>query len=76
MGADFNFQVSLRVVTHPQPFPQLREGEFFLPCEGGLKEGADFNFQVFLRDITHPYPFPHKGREQNIQRTHVVASGV
>ena len=42
-GADFNSQVSLREVTHPQPFPQSREGKKkYPPYEGGLKVGADF----------------------------------
>ena len=54
MGADFNFQVALREVTHPN-LPSFREGEFFLPFEGGLKVGANFNFQVSLRDVTHPF---------------------
>jgi len=34
--------------------PSFREGEFFLPFEGGLKVGADFNFQFSLREVTHP----------------------
>ena len=57
MGADFNSQVSLWDITHPQPSLK-REGVIFPPCEGGLKVGADFNSQVSLRDITHPKPFP------------------
>ena len=47
MGADFVFQVSLRVVTHPQPFPQSREGKKkYPPYEGGLKVGANYDYQV------------------------------
>ncbi len=34
VGADFNFQVSLREVTHPN-LPSFREGVIFLPFEGG-----------------------------------------
>ena len=55
MGADFNFQVSLREVTHPQPFSLLGKEQIFLPCEGGLNVGADFNSQVSLRVVTHPF---------------------
>ena len=46
MGADFVFQVALRDVTHPD-LPSLREGEFFLPQQGGLKVGANCDYQVF-----------------------------
>ena len=45
VGADFNYQVSLWDITHPN-LPSLREGVIFPPYEGGLKVDADFNFQV------------------------------
>jgi len=47
VGADCDYQVSLREVTHPN-LPSFREGVIFPPCEGGLKVGADFNSQVSL----------------------------
>ena len=47
VGANFNFQVFLRDITHPN-LPSFREGAIYPPYEGGLKEGADFNSHVSL----------------------------
>ena len=63
MGADFNFQVSLRDVTHPQPFPKSREGKKkYPPYKGGLKVGANCDYKVSLREVTHPNLPSIKGR--------------
>ena len=48
MGADFNFQVAIREVTHPN-LPSLREGVIFPPYEGGLKVGAEFRERGIIK---------------------------
>ena len=60
------FKLSLREVTHPS-LPSFREGEFFLPCEGGLKVGADCDYQVSLTGC-HPSLY----LSQNVTFSHLL----
>ena len=59
MGADFNYQVSLREVTHPHPFPLLGKGTKYptktCHCEWSVTENYTPIYEVETNVVTEGY---------------------